>query len=106
METNENEIMELYDAYVDNLQNKKWYELTTEELQLIKDPKKRAEYNKKVRICLKGIKNRGKFKFSVENKSLTCEILVKELFSYYKKQGFDKQEIINIANEADSTKKY
>ena len=99
---------------IDEIQNKEWYELTTEEVQLIKDSKKRSEYRKRVRFCLNciinplydSIKNRGEFKFSVPNKHLTCKIMVKELFEYYKNQGFNKEEIINIAYKADSGKKY
>lgn len=114
METDENKIIEAYETYVDELQIKDWYELTTDELELIKDSKKRNEYKKRVRLCLRSlinplydsIKNKGRFKFSVSNKHLTCQIMVRELVAYYKKQGFDKQEIINIACEADSTKKY
>lgn len=114
MDIDENKIIEAYKQYIAELQKKEWYELTTEELQLIKDTKQQREYNKKVRDCLRciinplydSIKNRGRFKFSVSNKQLTCQIMVRELFEYYKKQGFNKEEIINIASEADSTKKY
>lgn len=114
MDIDANKIIETYEKYVDEIQNKEWYELTTEEVQLIKDSKKRSEYRKRVRFCLNciinplydSIKNRGKFKFSVPNKHLTCKIMVKELFEYYKNQGFNKEEIINIAYKADSGKKY
>lgn len=114
MNINENEIIESYDKYVDEIQNKNWYELTTDELNLIKEPRKRTEYRKRIRLCLRclinplydSIQNRGKFKFSVPNKNLTCQIMVKELVDYYKKLGFDKEKIINIAYEADSRKKY
>lgn len=114
MEIDESKIIESYEIYVEGLQNKEWYELTIDELKLIKDSKKRNEYIKKARLCLRylinplydSIKNRSKFKFSVSNKHLTYQIIVRELFEYYKKKGFDKEEIINIAYEADPEKKY
>ena len=114
MEIDEKQLIESYQIYVNEIQKKEWYELTTDEMALINDPKKRGEYQKLVCQCLRSlinplydsIKNRGRFKFSVSDKLLTCEIMVRELMNYYKKQGFTKEEIINIACEADSSKKY
>lgn len=114
MEINEQELFESLEQYIKYVESKDWGDLTGDEVDLISDSKVRNTYKKKRLECLRyiinplydSIKNKGRFKFSNSNKELTCKNMLQDLFNYYKKQGFSKEEIFDIARERNSSKKY
>lgn len=114
MEINKDELLNSLETYLNYVENKEWWDLTNDEVENIRDSKLKHTYQKKRMECLKyiinplydSIQNRSRFKFSHDDRELTCKNMLQDLFNYYKKKGFEKDEIFNIARDRNSSKKY
>lgn len=96
------------------IENSHWSDLTLEEISLIKDSKKRIEYQSNWKHCFRyiinplysSIKNQNKFHFSNPDNMLTCRNMLKDLMDYYYNKGFSRDQIIKIVSDNDIKKKY
>lgn len=103
-----------FEIYLQDLENKGWADLTEKEMELIADELKRKEYLKKYKECMRAVilpllynMDSGKgFKFSNPDSLLTCNNMMKDIYNYYKKRGFNKEDLIIIAGEKKSGKGY
>ena len=102
------------EMYLEDLEGKNWPNLTKGEIELIRDEQKRKEYLKKYRECMNvvilpllyNMDNRNNFKFSNPDNLLTCNNMMKDIYAYYKKRGFNKEELCVIATEKKTGKGY
>lgn len=102
------------EIYLTDLENKNWPNLTRDEIELIRDEQKRKEYLKKYRECMNvvilpllyNMDNRSGFKFSNADNLLTCNNMIKDIYEYYKKRGFNKKDLYVIAIEKKTGKGY
>lgn len=102
------------EMYIDDLEQKKWSDLTKEQICSIRDELKRKEYLKKYQECMKAVilpllynmDNSQKFHFANPDNLLTCNNMMKDIYNYYKKRGFNKEDLIIIAGEKKSGKGY
>lgn len=100
--------------YIDDLEQKNWSDLTKEQIYTIRDDLKRKEYLKKYHECMKivilpllyNIGNSNKFHFTNPDNLLTSNNMMKDIYNYYKKRGFNKEDLITIASEKKVGKGY
>ena len=98
----------------ERINNSHWADLTLEEIGMIEDKEKRKEARKQFKRCFMcvinplytGIKNKSKFEFSHPDKLLTCRTMMKDLMNYYYNKGFTRDQIIQIATDNDTKKRY
>lgn len=107
-------LKESIEIYLRWIEDKKWSDLSKEQIELINDEQKRKEYIKKYNDCMKAViipllhnmDARNNFKFSNHDNLLTCNNMMKDIYNYYKKRGFNKEDLIKIASEKNSEKRY
>ena len=100
--------------YLKFIEDKNWPDLTKEQIELIKDDSKRKEYLKKYKECVRKvimpliwhIDNKSHFKFTNPDNLLTCNNMMKDIYSYYQKKGYDKKDLCTIASDKDVGKRY
>lgn len=103
--------LELYQEYINS---KHWADLTEKQIEMIVDEEKRKLYLKKYQECMNAfilpllynMSNKSGFKFSDPNESLTCNNMIREIYAYYQKRGYTKEDLNNIALEKNTNKKY
>ena len=55
---------------------------------------------------LYNMSNNLEFKFSNPDEGLTCNNMIRDIYAYYKKRGDIKEDLIGIASEKNTNKKY
>lgn len=107
-------LQESIEIYLKDLENKTWPNLTKGEIELIRDEQKRKDYLKKYNECMNGLilpllysmSSKSNFKFSNPDNLLTCNNMMKDIYEYYVKKGFSKEDLQVIALEKNPGKNY
>lgn len=88
---------------------KHWADLTISDMDYVIDLEKRKRFKNTLRYIINPLlyhmKSMKSFKFSHKDNELTCRNMLKDIFDYYQRLGFDKKDITYIACDR-SNKKY
>lgn len=97
--------IEEYKKYVNS---KHWADLTENELEYVCDKEKLKKRKKYINVyiipLLYSMKNNSHFKFSHPNNQLTCRNMRDDVVSYYKKLGYNQQDLYQICSEKNINK--
>lgn len=97
--------IEEYKKYVNS---KYWSDLTSKELEFVLDKEKKIKYRKFLKYVINSLlyhmKHEKSFKFSHVDSELTCRNMLVDIFVYYQKLGFTKNDIAHIACDKSSKK--
>lgn len=100
----ENDYIEaMYKLFLDEVNKKDWYDLTLDEIRLLKDREKQKEYIKKYQFCViniinplcRAVSSKG-YGFSGD---LTCKQMINKLEKIYFKKKRSKQDMRDIVLE-------
>ncbi|MGE5456478.1 MAG: hypothetical protein ACM3O4_05200 [Ignavibacteriales bacterium] len=102
-------LIELAEMYIQEIEKKNWPDLTLDEIELIRDKEKMADFRKKFFYCFKHVINplynnlpkRGKFSFSQSDKHLTSRNMVDELKAHYYKYGYSRDDLVDIITKGN-----
>jgi hypothetical protein len=96
----EKDIKNMYEIIINEINKKKWYDLSIHEINMIEDIKKRNEYLKEYYFCFRNIINplynsinTNKYKFTED---MSCKQIVNQLKEIYYKKGKTKEEMREI----------
>lgn len=88
--------------------SKHWTDLTSKELEFVLDKEKKTKYRKFLKYVINSLlyhmKHEKSFKFSYVDSELTCRNILVNIFVYYQKLGFTKNDIANIVCDKSSKK--
>ena len=100
---------ESFERYKRFVNSKHWADLTVRDLDYVTDIEKRKKYKDSFRYIINPLlyhmKSMRNFKFSHEDNELTCRNMLKDIFAYYQRLGYDRKDIAEIACDR-SDKKY
>lgn len=98
-----------FEKYKQIVNNKHWADLTISDLSYVTDIEKKKQYKNSLRYIINPLlyhmNSMRSFKFSHSDDELTCRNMLKDIFNYYEKLGFDRKDIEQIACDR-SSKKY
>lgn len=104
------QIEKYFEEQIKIVNEKNWFDLTVSDLHYLRDAEKGRKYRKMFRCIidplLAHMKSMKTFEFSRNSDELTCKEIVREIYDYYYKRGFDNKEIFEIAKDNNFKKKY
>lgn len=113
MELDEEFLIKAAEEKIKEIENKKWYDMTDAEIDIIGDVRKQFSYMKKRRDCMASLINplydailsKKSFSFSNPENLLTSKNMLLDLLNYYKNKGYTQEQIIEIIKNNNSSKK-
>ncbi len=98
-----------FEEYKKVVNEKHWADLTILDMDYVNDIEKRKKFKNSLRYIINPLlyhmKSMRSFKFSHSDNELTCRNMLKDIFDYYQKLGFNRNDIAQIACDR-SNKKY
>lgn len=103
------ELEKSFEEYKKRINEKHWADLTIVDIEYVTDIEKKKQFKNSLRYIINPLlyhmKSQRSFKFSHEDNDLTCRNMLKDIFDYYQKLGFNRKDIARIACDR-SNKKY
>lgn len=97
-----------FEEYKRIVNEKHWADLTIVDIEYVTDIEKRKQFKNSLRYIINPLlyhmKSMRNFKFSHSDNELTCRNMLKDIFDYYQKLGFNRKDIAHIACDRSNKK--